>query len=300
MRSKQVALTVIGVGLALAPPAAASVIGTFSSARPGIDYRGDLFGGIYMTQARAATLGDGHTLVNMDAGITREILSRVDSVYLPTTDTESFDPIVTSEEARLLCEFAEHGGKLIVQGDSGLYRGPRYNSVAEEFGVRYLSAPGRIHGSGLRLDGELQELTTGPYGVSSVVPASHMATLEIGTSSGRVILDYQDKVSLYAMNPETGWAGLGTVVFLGDVNHFEDILGWTSHAPILWRNMMSMPSVPFCYVDCDSDGEVTFFDFLCFQDRFASGHPEADCDVDGVLTFFDFLCYQDVFAAGCG
>src|SRR5690606_9637607 len=159
---------------------------------------------------------------------------------------------------------------------------------------------GTVHGSGLKLGGELAGLTTGPFGIASVVPASHMATLDVGLSPGRVILDFDGAVSLYAMSPETGWTGRGAVILLGDVNHFEDILGWTSHAPILWRNMMSMPSVPFCYVDCDADGEVTFFDFLCFQNRFASGNPDADCDVDGVLTFFDFLCYQDAFAAGCG
>ncbi len=232
-----------GLGAVAAGPAAASIIGTFSSARPGIDYRGDLFGGIYMTQARAATLGDGHTLVNMDVGITREILSRVDTVYLPATDTLSLDPIVAAGEAALLREFAEHGGKLIIQGDWGHYRGPRYNTVAEQFGVRYVPAVGTVHGA-LGLSGELNGLTSGPYGVATDIPALYMATLEVGATAGRVILEFSDQISLYALNRETGWSGGGTVIFLGDVNHFEDIDGWELHAPILWRNMMSMPSVP--------------------------------------------------------
>ena len=54
-----------------------------------------------------------------------------------------------------------------------------------------------------------------------------------------------------------------------------------------------------CYPDCDGDGELTFFDFLCFQNLFAAGDPGADCDGDGSLTFFDFLCFQNEFAAGC-
>ncbi|MFG0285741.1 MAG: GC-type dockerin domain-anchored protein [Phycisphaerales bacterium JB039] len=54
-----------------------------------------------------------------------------------------------------------------------------------------------------------------------------------------------------------------------------------------------------CYADCDWDGELTFFDFLCFQNLFAAGDPGADCDGDGSLTFFDFLCFQNEFAAGC-
>jgi hypothetical protein len=54
-----------------------------------------------------------------------------------------------------------------------------------------------------------------------------------------------------------------------------------------------------CYADCDRDGSLTFFDFLCFQNLFAAMDPGADCDGDGAFTFFDFLCFQNAFAAGC-
>ena len=30
----------------------------------------------------------------------------------------------------------------------------------------------------------------------------------------------------------------------------------------------------------------------------AADHTTADCDGDGTLTFFDFLCFQNAFAAG--
>jgi hypothetical protein len=54
-----------------------------------------------------------------------------------------------------------------------------------------------------------------------------------------------------------------------------------------------------CYADCDGDGELGFFDFLCFQNLFMAGDPEADCDGSGGHDFFDFLCFQSAFAAGC-
>ncbi len=54
-----------------------------------------------------------------------------------------------------------------------------------------------------------------------------------------------------------------------------------------------------CYAGCDGDGELGFFDFLCFQNAFAAGEAVADCDGDGALGFFDFLCFQNAFAAGC-
>ena len=54
-----------------------------------------------------------------------------------------------------------------------------------------------------------------------------------------------------------------------------------------------------CPADCDRDGSLTFFDFLCFQNLFGAMDPGADCDGSGDLTFFDFLCFQNAFAAGC-
>ncbi|NRA58969.1 MAG: hypothetical protein HRU13_12715, partial [Phycisphaerales bacterium] len=53
-----------------------------------------------------------------------------------------------------------------------------------------------------------------------------------------------------------------------------------------------------CVADCDGSGELNIFDFLCFQNRFATGDPAADIDGDGSLTIFDFLAFQNAFAAG--
>ncbi|MFG0285299.1 MAG: GC-type dockerin domain-anchored protein [Phycisphaerales bacterium JB039] len=54
-----------------------------------------------------------------------------------------------------------------------------------------------------------------------------------------------------------------------------------------------------CRVDLDGDGELTFFDFLAFQNLFGAGDLAADFDGDGALTLFDFLAFQNEFAAGC-
>ncbi len=54
-----------------------------------------------------------------------------------------------------------------------------------------------------------------------------------------------------------------------------------------------------CYADCDGDGDLSFFDFLCYTNAFNAGDDYADCDGDGDLTFFDFLCYTNLFNAGC-
>jgi hypothetical protein len=68
-------------------------------------------------------------------------------------------------------------------------------------------------------------------------------------------------------------------------------------APIV--DMGAYEFQPPCYADCDRDGELTFLDFLCFQNLFYAGDPGGDCDGSGVHDFFDFLCFQNAFAAGC-
>ncbi|MFG0282796.1 MAG: GC-type dockerin domain-anchored protein, partial [Phycisphaerales bacterium JB039] len=71
------------------------------------------------------------------------------------------------------------------------------------------------------------------------------------------------------------------------------------------RIVCADPSDPASYpgspgnADCDQDLELTFFDFLCFQNAFGASDPAADCDGDGSLTFFDFLCFQNAFGS-CG
>ena len=56
---------------------------------------------------------------------------------------------------------------------------------------------------------------------------------------------------------------------------------------------------PTCRADLDGDGSLTIFDFLAFQNLFASGDMRADFDGDGSLTIFDFLAFQNEFALGC-
>ncbi|OAB61559.1 hypothetical protein AY599_23855 [Leptolyngbya valderiana BDU 20041] len=54
-----------------------------------------------------------------------------------------------------------------------------------------------------------------------------------------------------------------------------------------------------CRADFDGNGELDIFDFLAFQNAFASGDLAADFDGDGELNIFDFLAFQNEFAAGC-
>ncbi len=54
-----------------------------------------------------------------------------------------------------------------------------------------------------------------------------------------------------------------------------------------------------CYADCEGDGDLDIFDFLCFQGEYANQTAYADCEQDGDWDIFDFLCFQGAFANGC-
>lgn len=76
-----------------------------------------------------------------------------------------------------------------------------------------------------------------------------------------------------------------------------DVADGTSHD----RNRNGVPDEceDLCVADCDGDGSLTVFDFLCFGVAFDAGERIADCTSDGVIDVFDFLCFQNAFADGC-
>jgi glucose/arabinose dehydrogenase len=55
-----------------------------------------------------------------------------------------------------------------------------------------------------------------------------------------------------------------------------------------------------CFADCNEDGSVNIFDFLCFQGKVTNGDISADCNGDSMLNIFDFLCMQGKVTEGCG
>jgi hypothetical protein len=69
----------------------------------------------------------------------------------------------------------------------------------------------------------------------------------------------------------------------------------------VWRAVLLNP----CNANCDGSTTAPVLninDFVCFQQRFAAGHPYANCDASTtppILNVNDFVCFQQQFAAGC-
>ncbi|MCH8269587.1 MAG: hypothetical protein IH985_00055 [Planctomycetes bacterium] len=67
-----------------------------------------------------------------------------------------------------------------------------------------------------------------------------------------------------------------------------------------WDAFLARYEIDSCYPDCDFNGVLDIFDFLCFQNSFVLGEPYAcECDPDPACDIFDFICFQNAFVGGC-
>ncbi|MFG0283589.1 MAG: GC-type dockerin domain-anchored protein [Phycisphaerales bacterium JB039] len=141
------------------------------------------------------------------------------------------------------------------------------------------------------VDGSAQRAGSAAAATSDAV---HEYTIVIdGTAPGDSYTIFQDGAALITARLATSPGTFGSVtrVFFGDGTLLaRGVSEWESVSHNLAREF---------YPDCDGNGVLDFFDFLCFQNAFATGDPYADCDATGTLDFFDFLCFQNEFATGC-
>jgi hypothetical protein len=91
-----------------------------------------------------------------------------------------------------------------------------------------------------------------------------------------------------------GVALQGTTACVGA--NLDDTGGPNAGAAYLFDLSACRPSRP---ADCNADGSVNIFDFLCFQGLVTTGDPAADCNADAVINIFDFLCFQGAVTEGC-
>jgi hypothetical protein len=72
-----------------------------------------------------------------------------------------------------------------------------------------------------------------------------------------------------------------------------------ARASLMTQTRKYLVVVPLCPADCNGDGALNIFDFLCFQGKVTTGDPGADCNGDGSINIFDFLCFQGLVTKGC-
>lgn len=163
---------------------------------------------------------------------------------------------------------------------------------------------------------------------------SHEGKMFSGSKDGPVYIKFDPPLcrfgGYFATNiPKDDWGGESKVAFFDDSgNHFasEPILvepncewtwfGWESTVPIRYIEfhasnnlggghlMMDGLEISFecgstCYPDCENDGDLDIFDYLCFLGEYANQSAYADCEGDGDWDVFDYLCFLGQYANGC-
>lgn len=213
--------------------AAANVIGSFDT-RSGV-YSGGayftLFGGSYFGGATAALTNDGHSIVNLDTGISAGSLSGIDTVYLPIATSVS---TISAAEVSALQGFVSGGGNLVVQADT-----LSYDSLLAAYGVTRNQFPGTT--SPHAVTGSFAPITSGPHGAVNSFFSATASTFNL--APGGIALDAQSVIGVLSAGSGLA-AGSGTLVLLGDVNTFDgrgNTDGITREDDaILWRNIFAM------------------------------------------------------------
>ena len=109
--------------------------------------------------------------------------------------------------------------------------------------------------------------------------------------------------SLCLAQAQPSFQGLGSATYASDVSpDGRTVVGVGSDGAGVGQAWIAFLG-DVCPVDCDANGVLDIFDFLCFQNDFVSGDPRAcDCSLTtgpAICDIFDFLCFQFEFVSGC-
>lgn len=108
-------------------------------------------------------------------------------------------------------------------------------------------------------------------------------------------------IGAFTLIPTQYYAGDGTTRWLQtvDIDNDGDLDALTSSQTQLHVNLADCDASPDCYADCDQNGVLNIFDYICYGNAFASSGAYADCDGNGVVDKFDYICFGNAYAAGC-
>ncbi|MEQ8318531.1 MAG: M12 family metallo-peptidase [Phycisphaerales bacterium] len=203
-------------------------------------------------------------------------------LFIPGIEPGTWRFLVADMETDAIMEFDATTGDFVGQFSVGTWRG----RLADPWALR-LGPDGYVYASIHRASAGSSPLLFPP------------AVLAFDATTGSIFIALIAGVDADTTTP-TGFdfvPGDGLDCNLNRIPDACDVADGTSQD----RNRNGVPDEceDLCIADCDGDGALTVFDFLCFGVAFEAGDPIADCTGDGVIDVFDFLCFQNAFASGC-
>jgi len=129
----------------------------------------------------------------------------------------------------------------------------------------------------------------------------------IYANNGTLVEKEEDAQGSWVNRPNSRWAGRaatgGVSIARSRTNHLASVMEGPSFNNL--ANPTLYPRLPACKANCDDSSVAPILninDFVCFQMKFAQGHPYANCDnstTPPILNVNDFICFQTKYALGC-
>ncbi len=234
-------------------------------------------------------------------------------MYNPNTnklEVSTFDPVSPSPDYGLMEALTDGSGNLtglkavLLDTISGIAGSQSMAAYDPDANVIY----SRMFGAGvnvcLRSNGALTTTFNLDLAAAGVGPGD-LADYPIGYDPGSQWIVVVDWVRDHAVVFTTSGAYVGTSKL--DINVASTFrMGYTNSQLFVfddsrngWQGYDIGAGVPVCYADCEEDGDLDVFDYLCFLGLYANQDPYADCEGDGDWDVFDFLCYQGKYSNGC-
>ncbi|MCW5757067.1 MAG: hypothetical protein KIT54_07525 [Phycisphaeraceae bacterium] len=198
-------------------------------------------------------------------------------LFIPTRDHSAWRFLTTNGQGHNVLEFDAGTGAYVGVFNEGDFRG----KLRDPWGLR-LGPDGHVYVSSAR-----RHMIHDPTPPATALVRDRLGlhltfphVFKYDGHSGKLIGAYVQGIDSQLSHPKG-------IAFMPDMG--------------LDRNANGVPDAceRSCAADCDGSGTVDLIDFLCFQNRFASGDMRADCNGDGVLDLFDFLCFLEAFGLGC-
>lgn len=203
-------------------------------------------------------------------------------LFIPGVEADTWRFLIADMETDAIMEFDANTGAFVGQFSVGTWRG----RLADPWGLR-LGPDGVVYASIHRASAGSSPLLFPP------------AILGFDATSGSIFLALVAGVDAATTTP-TGFDFVPGDAHDCNLNRIPDACD-IADGRSADRNLNGVPDEceALCRADCDGDGSLTVFDFLCFQTAFDARQPIADCNDDGAFDVFDFLCFQTAFMDGC-
>lgn len=181
-------------------------------------------------------------------------------------------------------------GVLYATDDFSLYEIDRMTGAAKWMRVIWSAQPGLM---------QVTAFAIGSAGQAYVTDNTKTGLYRLNLATGEATLlgELGQSFNWYTDLAFDPWGQLWGVRLDGGVFTIDTL--WVTETLVYAGKYAGIAFAPGCYADCDMNGSLELFDFMCYQNLYLSGSSAADCDGSGGLDLFDFICYTYDFFDGC-